>query len=141
MLVDSLARGGAHRACGWRASSRSGEAQELRTIGGTPALEEISGMDVVGADERMNAHGRRASAANIVVTKRPGGRSSRSSERGRIARFYPLVPTVRDNALGIALFRYEAVFFWGFNADWGCHSPTGTTLVSPSPEFEVLRKL
>ena len=31
---------------------------------------------------------------------------------------YPLVPLFANQALGVALFSYDGVLHWGFNADW-----------------------
>jgi hypothetical protein len=31
---------------------------------------------------------------------------------------YPLVPLFANQALGVALFSYDGVLYWGFNADW-----------------------
>jgi hypothetical protein len=52
---------------------------------------------------------------------------------------YPLVPLNRNQALGIALFSYNGMLFWGFNADWDAVPDLHDLVDATRKEFELLR--
>jgi hypothetical protein len=55
---------------------------------------------------------------NLVVTNVPGPRFPVFVGGARMIACYPLVPLFANQALGVALFSYDGVLYWGFNADW-----------------------
>ena len=55
---------------------------------------------------------------NLVVTNVPGPAFPVYVCGARMTACYPLVPLFANQALGVALFSYDGVLHWGFNADW-----------------------
>lgn len=56
--------------------------------------------------------------ANLVVTNIPGPPIPVYLSGAKMLEVYPVVPLSPKQALGVALFSYDGVLYWGFNADW-----------------------
>jgi hypothetical protein len=50
------------------------------------------------------------------------------------------VPLYRNQALGIALFSYDAGVYWGLNADWDAVPDLHDLVGALASDFEALRK-
>jgi len=57
-------------------------------------------------------------SANMVVTNVPGPQFPQYLVAGEMTASFPLVPLAPQQALGVALYSYNGVLYWGFNADW-----------------------
>jgi hypothetical protein len=55
--------------------------------------------------------------ANLVVTNVPGPQRRQFLLESELAESFPLVPLAAGQGLGIALYSYNGVMHWGFNAD------------------------
>jgi WS/DGAT/MGAT family acyltransferase len=75
---------------------------------------------------------------NLVVTNVPGPQFPVYIEGARMRACYPLVPLYRNQALGIALFSYDGLLFWGFNADWDALPDLHTIVEAVVEEVEGL---
>ncbi len=122
----------------------------LRTVETTQELKksgEREAFDLVGrlADWlplRLMTRISRASgrAVNMIVTNVPGPRVPLYMLGARMLESYPLVPLMANEALNIALFSYEGVLFWGFNADWDAVPDLHDFVESIPLGFETLVK-
>jgi WS/DGAT/MGAT family acyltransferase len=110
-------------------------------VTGAEALEELSDWTspalITGAS-RMAASRR---AFNMVVTNVPGPPKPIFLAGARMLASYPLVPLFENQAVGIALFSYDNVLHWGFNADWDAVPDLHDFVLAVEQEFETLRKL
>jgi WS/DGAT/MGAT family acyltransferase len=79
-------------------------------------------------------------AYNMVVTNVPGPQATVWLYGARMQEIYPLVPLFADQALGIALFSYDARLYWGLNADWDAMPDLHDFAALLDEEFETLRK-
>jgi diacylglycerol O-acyltransferase / wax synthase len=55
--------------------------------------------------------------ANLVVTNIPGPQRRQFLLEGLLTESFPVVPLAKGQGLGIALYSYDGVMYWGFNAD------------------------
>ncbi len=55
---------------------------------------------------------------NLIITNVPGPSFPLYLLGARLKAIYPMVPLMRNQNLGIALFSYCGTLHWGFNADW-----------------------
>jgi diacylglycerol O-acyltransferase / wax synthase len=55
--------------------------------------------------------------ANLVVTNIPGPQRRQFLLRSELDTSFPVVPLAKNQGLGIALYSYNGVMHWGFNAD------------------------
>ena len=55
---------------------------------------------------------------NVVITNVPGPQFQLYFLGSPLRATYPLVPLFHNQTVGIALFSYNGMLFWGFNADW-----------------------
>ncbi|MBW2423603.1 MAG: wax ester/triacylglycerol synthase family O-acyltransferase [Deltaproteobacteria bacterium] len=77
---------------------------------------------------------------NMVVTNVPGPQSPLYLLGARQAQVYPAVPLFQNQALGIAIFSYDGVLYWGFNADWERLPDLHDFAEAIDEEVEALRK-
>jgi WS/DGAT/MGAT family acyltransferase len=83
----------------------------------------------------------RSLAFNMVVTNVPGPSFPVYLAGAKMQEIYPLVPLFSNQALDIALFRYDGTLFWGFNADWDAVPDLHDLIDMVQREFETLQKL
>jgi diacylglycerol O-acyltransferase / wax synthase len=106
---------------------------------GVQTLEEISDWTLTtlfAAFARLSTLSR---PYNIVVTNVPGPQFATYFLGAETRAVYPLVPLNRNQALGIALFSYNAKLFWGFNSDWDVVPDLHDLVEATRREFELLR--
>jgi len=85
---------------------------------GVEALENLSDATVHGLFSTFASLSARSRAYNVVVTNVPGPPAQAYLLRAPMLEVYPLVPLNLNQALGIAVFSYNGVLHWGFNADY-----------------------
>jgi WS/DGAT/MGAT family acyltransferase len=76
----------------------------------------------------------------IDVTNIPGPRTPAHLLGAELREIYALTPLVRDQALAIALFSYNGVMHWGFNADWEALPALHDLVETFEAEFEALQR-
>ena len=106
---------------------------------GVQTLEEISDWTLTtlfAGFARLSALSR---PYNVVVTNVPGPQFPTYLLGAETRAVYPLVPLNRNQALGIALFSYNGMLFWGFNADWDAVPDLHDLVDATRKEFELLR--
>jgi len=117
------------------------ELKKSSQVTGAEALEELSDWTspalITGAS-RLAASRR---AFNMVVTNVPGPPQPIFLSGAHMLASYPLVPLFENQAVGIALFSYDNVLHWGFNADWDAVPDLHDFVLAVEQEFETLRKL
>lgn len=82
----------------------------------------------------------RSRAYNLVVTNVPGPQLPLYLLGARLEAAFPLVPLFENQALGIALFSYDARLCWGFNADWDLLPDLSDLVESIRFAFEELQE-
>jgi diacylglycerol O-acyltransferase len=110
-------------------------------VKGTSALEEISDWTTTGLLSQFSRLAAARRSYNVVVTNVPGPQMPVFMNGARLLESYPLVPLFDNQALGIALFSYDGVLHWGFNADWDAIPDLHEFVLLIEREFETLRKL
>lgn len=115
--------------------------KESSTVEGGEILEELADWTATGLFTSVTRLAARTRSFNMVVTNVPGPQFPVSIFGARMLEIYPLVPLYSNQALGIALFSYDGVLFWGFNADWDAVPDLHDLVEMVQDEFETLRKL
>jgi diacylglycerol O-acyltransferase len=82
----------------------------------------------------------RSRAYNLVVTNVPGPQVPLYLLGSRMLAPFPLVPLFSNQALGIALFSYDARLCWGFNADWDLMPDLHDFVAAVADSFDELRR-
>jgi diacylglycerol O-acyltransferase / wax synthase len=82
----------------------------------------------------------RSRAYNLVVTNVPGPQLPLYLLGSRMIAPFPLVPLFSNQALGIALFSYDGMLCWGFNADWDLMPDLHDFVSAVSDSFDELRR-
>jgi diacylglycerol O-acyltransferase len=77
---------------------------------------------------------------NVVITNVPGPQQPVYLLGARMLAIHPLVPLAFNQALGIALFSYDGVLFWGINSDWDALPDVHDLAGFIDEEFESLHK-
>jgi WS/DGAT/MGAT family acyltransferase len=95
-----------------RRAKRSRQATGMQTI---EELSDATFTTLFSEFARLTALSR---PYNLVVTNVPGPPFPVYVCGARMLACYPLVPLFANQALGVALFSYDGVVHWGFNADW-----------------------
>jgi diacylglycerol O-acyltransferase len=80
----------------------------------------------------------RSRAYNLVITNVPGPQVPLYLLESRLLRPFPLVPLFENQALGIALFSYDGLLCWGFNADWDLVPDLSDFVAAISASFREL---
>lgn len=75
---------------------------------------------------------------NVIVTNVPGPPCPIYLLGAKMLSVAPLVPLFANQALGIALFSYDAKLYWGFNADWDALPDLHELVVATEHELEAL---
>ncbi len=109
-------------------------------VAGTNAIEEVADWAAPGLLTRFSRMAASGRAFNLVVTNVPGPPIPVYLDGARLLESYPLVPLYEEQALGIALFSYDGVLHWGFNADWDALDDLHEFALGIEEELERLRK-
>jgi hypothetical protein len=80
----------------------------------------------------------RSRAYNLIVTNVPGPQIPVYLLGARLLEAFPLVPLFANQALGIALFSYDGMLCWGFNADWDLLPDLSDFVVAMHASFDEL---
>jgi diacylglycerol O-acyltransferase / wax synthase len=116
------------------------ELKHSRQALGVRALEDISDWTLTTLFSAFVRLSTATRPYNIVVTNVPGPQMPIYFLGAPMRAVYPLVPLNRNQALGIALFSYNANLFWGFNADWDAVPDLHDLVEAVGTEFERLRE-
>jgi WS/DGAT/MGAT family acyltransferase len=92
--------------------------KESNQAGGAELIEEIADMTTKRVISELYIASMRLRTYNVVVTNVPGPPFPLYILNAPMKAIYPLVPIMRNQNLGIALFSYNGGLHWGFNADW-----------------------
>ncbi len=92
--------------------------KESNQPAGAQLLEDLANMLTRQIILRISKEAIRRRAYSIVVTNVPGPPLELHMLGAVMKRIYPLVPIPPTQNLGIALFSYNGLLCWGFNADW-----------------------
>ena len=92
--------------------------KESNQAGGAELIEEIADMTTKRVISELYIASMRLRTYNVVVTNVPGPPFPLYLLNAPMKAIYPLVPIMRNQNLGIALFSYNGGLHWGFNADW-----------------------
>jgi hypothetical protein len=120
------------------------ETRRLKSSGqaeGSELLEEVSDAAVPGLVAAISRLAASRRAFNLVVTNVPGPPIPVYMDGARMLASYPLVPLFENQALGIALFSYDGMLYWGFNSDRDALPDVHDFVQLIDHEFETLRKL
>lgn len=77
--------------------------------------------------------------ANMIVTNVPGPGFPLYTVGAKLLALYPLVPLLPGGGLGVALFSYNGILCWGFNADDQRVADVSTFAEDIAQSFEALR--
>lgn len=77
---------------------------------------------------------------NLIITNVPGPSVPLYMLGARMKAIYPMVPLMRNQNLGIALFSYCGTIFWGFNADWESFPDVHSFVQDVQYSFEELKE-
>ncbi len=77
---------------------------------------------------------------NLIITNVPGPSVPLYMLGARMKAIYPMVPLMRNQNLGIALFSYCGTIFWGFNADWESFPDVHSFVQDVQHSFEELKE-
>ena len=92
--------------------------KESNQAGGAELIEDIADMTTKRVISELYIASMRLRTYNVVVTNVPGPPFPLYILNAPMKAIYPLVPIMRNQNLGIALFSYNGGLHWGFNADW-----------------------
>jgi WS/DGAT/MGAT family acyltransferase len=92
--------------------------KESNQAGGAELIEDIADMTTKRVISELYIASMRLRTYNVVVTNVPGPPFPLYILNAPMKAIYPLVPIMRNQNLGIALFSYNGGLNWGFNADW-----------------------
>ncbi len=91
---------------------------ESNQAGGAELIEDLADMTTKRVISELYLASMRLGTYNVVVTNVPGPPLPLYILGAPLRAIYPLVPIMRNQNLGIALFSYNGELHWGFNADW-----------------------
>lgn len=92
--------------------------KESNQAGGAELLEEFADLTTKRVISELYIASMRLRTYNVVVTNVPGPPFPLYLLGAQMKAIFPLVPIMRNQNLGIALFSYNGGLHWGFNADW-----------------------
>ncbi|MEM7436709.1 MAG: wax ester/triacylglycerol synthase family O-acyltransferase [Myxococcota bacterium] len=92
--------------------------QESNQTGGAELIEDVADLTTKRILSELYIASMRLRTYNVVVTNVPGPPIPLYILEAPLRAIYPLVPIMRNQNLGIALFSYDGGLHWGFNADW-----------------------
>jgi hypothetical protein len=92
--------------------------KESNQAGGAELLEDFADMTTKRVISELYIASMRLRTYNVVVTNVPGPPVPLYMLGAQMKAIFPLVPIMRNQNFGIALFSYNGRLHWGFNADW-----------------------
>ncbi len=92
--------------------------QESNQTGGAELIEDVADLTSKRILSELYIASMKLRTYNVVVTNVPGPPLPLFILDAPLRAIYPLVPIMRNQNVGIALFSYNGVLHWGFNADW-----------------------
>jgi diacylglycerol O-acyltransferase len=92
--------------------------KESNQTGGAELIEEIADLTTKRIVSELYKAAMQLRTYNLVITNVPGPPIPLYLLGAQMTAIYPMVPLMRNQNLGIALFSYNGGLHWGFNADW-----------------------
>ncbi len=92
--------------------------EESNQAGGAELLEDFADLTTKRVISELYIASMKLRTYNVVVTNVPGPPFPLYILGAPMKAIFPLVPIMRNQNLGIALFSYNGGLHWGFNADW-----------------------
>jgi WS/DGAT/MGAT family acyltransferase len=92
--------------------------KESNQAGGAELLEDVADLTTKRLISELYITSMKLRTYNVVVTNIPGPPLPLYLLDAPMEAIFPLVPIMRNQKFGIALFSYNKGLFWGFNADW-----------------------
>ena len=91
---------------------------ESNQTGGAELIEEIADLTTKRIVSELYNAAMQLRTYNLVITNVPGPPLPLYLLDAPMKAIFPMVPLMRNQNLGIALFSYNGGLHWGFNADW-----------------------
>ena len=92
--------------------------KESNQTGGAELLEDIADLTTKRIVSELYRAAMTLRTYNLVITNVPGPPIPLYLLGAKMKAIFPMVPLMRNQNLGIALFSYNGGLHWGFNADW-----------------------
>jgi WS/DGAT/MGAT family acyltransferase len=92
--------------------------KESNQTGGAELIEEIADLTTKRIVSELYRAAMQLRTYNLVITNVPGPPIPLYLLGAQMKAIFPMVPLMRNQNLGIALFSYNGGLHWGFNADW-----------------------
>ncbi len=92
--------------------------KESNQTGGAALLEDIADLTTKHLVSQLYKAAMELRSYNLIITNVPGPPIPLYMLGAQMKGIYPMVPLMRNQNLGIALFSYNGALHWGFNADW-----------------------
>jgi diacylglycerol O-acyltransferase len=106
---------------------------------GIQMLEELSDSSMGGVLSILSRLYAMQRPFNVVITNVPGPQFQLYFLGSPLGATYPLVPLFHNQTVGIALFSYNGMLFWGFNADWDAVPDLHELVEGVAKEFARLK--
>jgi diacylglycerol O-acyltransferase len=113
-------------------------AKRSRQVAGGEVLESLGEGATAGMLSQAIRLGGRLRAYNLVVTNVPGPQLPLYLLGARLLDVHPVVPLYLGQALGLAIFSYDGMLFWGLHADWNALPQLGELTALLQQEFAAL---
>ncbi len=92
--------------------------KESNQTGGAELIEDIADLTTKRIVSELYRAAMTLRTYNLVITNVPGPPIPLYLLGAKMKAIFPMVPLMRNQNLGIALFSYDGGLHWGFNADW-----------------------
>jgi diacylglycerol O-acyltransferase len=92
--------------------------KESNQTGGAALIEDIADLTTKHLVSQLYKAAMELRSYNLIITNVPGPPIPLYMLGAPMKAIYPMVPLMRNQNLGIALFSYNGGIHWGFNADW-----------------------
>ncbi len=92
--------------------------KESNQTGGAALIEDIADLTTKAIVSELYKAAMELRSYNLIITNVPGPPMPLYMLGAEMHAIYPMVPLMRNQNLGIALFSYNNGLHWGFNADW-----------------------
>jgi WS/DGAT/MGAT family acyltransferase len=92
--------------------------KESNQTGGAALIEDIADLTTKQIVSQLYKAAMELRSYNLIITNVPGPPIPLYMLGAQMKAIYPMVPLMRNQNLGIALFSYNGGLHWGFNADW-----------------------
>lgn len=92
--------------------------RESNQTGGAALIEDIADLTTKHLVSQLYKAAMELRSYNLIITNVPGPPIPLYLLGAQMKAIYPMVPLMRNQNLGIALFSYNGGLHWGFNADW-----------------------